>query len=96
MKKAGYATDSNYAKKLISLIERYELYTYDEMVLSNQFQSKGEKYVANENRPSYHEVTAGETLYRISNKYNISVDDIQRLNNLSGTTISVGQLLKLK
>lgn len=96
LKKAGYATDPNYAKKLISLIERYELYTYDEMVLSNQFQSKGKKYVANENRPSYHEVTAGETLYRISNKYNISVEDIQRLNNLSGTTISVGQLLKLK
>lgn len=29
LKKAGYATDKNYAKKLIEIIERFELYKYD-------------------------------------------------------------------
>lgn len=31
LKAAGYATDPNYAHKLISLIERYELHQYDKM-----------------------------------------------------------------
>ena len=30
LKKAGYATDPNYAKRLIDIIERYELYKFDE------------------------------------------------------------------
>ena len=30
----------------------------------------------------YHEVVKGETLYRISIKYGISVDELKRLNNL--------------
>lgn len=29
LKKCGYATDPRYAEKLISIIERYELYNYD-------------------------------------------------------------------
>ncbi len=29
LKRAGYATDPQYPKKLISLIERYKLYRYD-------------------------------------------------------------------
>ena len=31
LKKAGYATDPKYADKLISLIDRYELYRYDKI-----------------------------------------------------------------
>jgi flagellum-specific peptidoglycan hydrolase FlgJ len=34
LKKAGYATDRNYPKKLIGLIERYELHKYDDEVLN--------------------------------------------------------------
>jgi LysM repeat protein len=30
----------------------------------------------------YHEVLAGETLYRISLRYNIKLDELRRLNNL--------------
>lgn len=97
LKKAGYATDPNYPSKLISLIERYDLHKFDEMVITNEYKSSGKKYVAsNVNQASFHEVIAGETLYRISLKYNISVEEIQRMNNLSGNTISVGQILKLK
>ena len=33
LKKAGYATDKKYSSKLIAIIEKYELYIYDEMVI---------------------------------------------------------------
>ncbi|MBW2284752.1 MAG: LysM peptidoglycan-binding domain-containing protein [Deltaproteobacteria bacterium] len=33
--------------------------------------------------PKYHEITAGDTLYRISIKYGITVDELCRLNNIS-------------
>ena len=36
LKKAGYATDKKYAQKLIDLIERYELYQYDNVVLKKK------------------------------------------------------------
>jgi flagellum-specific peptidoglycan hydrolase FlgJ len=37
LQKAGYATDPNYAEKLISLIERYQLYQYDIPNLEPEF-----------------------------------------------------------
>jgi hypothetical protein len=36
LKKAGYATDRKYPKKLISFIENFELYRYDELVLDDR------------------------------------------------------------
>lgn len=36
LKKAGYATDPNYPNKLISYIEKYKLYEYDEVVLKGR------------------------------------------------------------
>lgn len=36
LKKAGYATDRKYPKKLISFIETFELYKYDELVLDKK------------------------------------------------------------
>ena len=38
LKKAGYATDPKYPQKLIDLIERYELYKYDNIVLKKKKQ----------------------------------------------------------
>lgn len=43
LKKAGYATLPTYASVLIKLIENYELYKYDEMVMSGKFKVKGKK-----------------------------------------------------
>ena len=44
----------------------------------------------------YHIVQPGETLYRISQQYAISTEDIKRMNNLSSTTIRRGWRLKVK
>lgn len=43
LKKAGYATLPTYASVLIKLIENYELYNYDEMVVSGKFKVKGQQ-----------------------------------------------------
>jgi membrane-bound lytic murein transglycosylase D len=40
-----------------------------------------------------HQVSAGETLFSISKKYNTTVQNLQRINGLSDNSISLGQVL---
>jgi LysM repeat protein len=47
-------------------------------------------------RDGYHIVAQGETLYRISVNYSITVSQIRQWNNLSDNTIEVGQELKIR
>lgn len=42
-----------------------------------------------------HTVANGETLFGIAKRYNTTADEIKRLNNLRGNSISVGQELKI-
>ncbi|MCE7066520.1 LysM peptidoglycan-binding domain-containing protein [Dyadobacter sp. CY326] len=42
-----------------------------------------------------HTVAPGETLFRISQTYRTSVEDIKKLNNMSGNSVMVGQKLKI-
>lgn len=41
----------------------------------------------------FHTVTKGETLYRLSKQYDVTVDDLKAWNNLVDNTIHVGQQL---
>ena len=41
-------------------------------------------------------VQKGDSLYTIARKYNISVDNIKALNNLTSNNLSIGQQLKIK
>ncbi|WP_045221748.1 LysM peptidoglycan-binding domain-containing protein [Desulfonatronum thioautotrophicum] len=47
-------------------------------------------------RPVTHEVQPGETLFRISRTYGVSVDDLRRLNNITGDRINPGQVLTVR
>ncbi len=87
LKQAGYATDKRYPQKLISLIEQHKLYRYDRGVVREGY---GQVVTA---EPLTHTVSAGETLYSISRKYKVAIEDLRRLNGISGSTISVGQEL---
>jgi flagellum-specific peptidoglycan hydrolase FlgJ len=93
LKKAGYATDTLYPSKLIGIIERYELYKIDNEVLDRNFVPKPRvvTQIAGE-----HIVQQGDTLYSLSKKYNMSVDELKNLNNILDTGISIGQKLKVK
>lgn len=42
-----------------------------------------------------HTVAPGETLFRLSQNYGVSVDDIKRWNNLPDNTIQVGQKIRI-
>jgi LysM repeat protein len=46
--------------------------------------------------PLYHKVKSGETLYGIAQKHKTTVANIKRLNNMRGTTIKKGQVLRVK
>ena len=43
-----------------------------------------------------HRVVSGDTLYNISKRYGVSIEDIKALNNLRDNTISLNQVLKIK
>jgi len=43
-----------------------------------------------------HTVKKGETLYKISKKYGVSLTDLKTLNGLKSDTVSIGQVLKIK
>ncbi len=45
---------------------------------------------------NYYTVKSGDNLYKIASKYNTTVNNLVKLNNLSNTTLSIGQKLKLK
>lgn len=40
-------------------------------------------------------VKSGDSLYKIANQYNTTVDAIKQFNNLTGNTLSIGQVLRI-
>lgn len=90
LSEAGYATDRRYPAKLIALIEKYDLHEYDTEVLGKPFKKIKIKKVSN------HIVSKGDTLYSISKKYGLTVDELKKLNRLNSNNITVGQTLILK
>ena len=95
LKAAGYATDVKYPAKLIGIIERFDLYQYDNEVLSRNYTAAKKDPVAELAAGNY-TVQPGDTLYSLSRKFNLSVDELKKLNNLSDNAINVGQKIKTK
>ncbi len=44
---------------------------------------------------NYYVVKSGDTLWSIARKFNVSIDDIKALNNLSSNNLSIGMILKI-
>jgi len=93
LRSAGYATDRMYPKKLIDLIERYNLDKYDGGKPRKRNYSPEVAEVSNS--PKY-VVQKGDTLYGIAKRNNTTVEILKEINNLSDTTISIGQELILQ
>lgn len=96
LKKAGYATDPKYPKKLIALIEQYELYKYDNF--NDKYAGGVTKVKKKEaERPgTFIVVKKGDTLYSIARHYNLTVDRLKWLNGLKSNDLSVGQKIYIE
>jgi flagellum-specific peptidoglycan hydrolase FlgJ len=97
LKAAGYATDSKYPDKLIGLIEKYQLGRFDAEVLGKEYVpfdvNKSITYTGDVQK---YTVIKGDSLYSISKKFNISIDQLKKKNNLTDNTISLGQSIIVK
>lgn len=100
LREAGYATDKKYPQKLIAIIERYDLDKFDDEVLGVKPPRKSKKneavaVITSISSKDGHTVKKGDTLYSISRRYKISVEELKAFNNLDNNNITVGQVLKV-
>ena len=108
LKKAGYATDKQYPDKLIKIIENYNLNHFDKIDAVKKrskkaqvsfvkplpkVEKKQKEVIA---RKGTHTVRKGDTLYSISRRYKITVDQLKKWNKLRSNIISIDQVLKVK
>jgi len=83
---------------LYSIAKKYGI-TVDEIKNKNNLKSNllsiGQKLdiPTKENVTNEYVVKSGDSLYSIARKYNVTVDDIKRKNNLSSNLLSIGQKL---
>jgi flagellum-specific peptidoglycan hydrolase FlgJ len=107
LKAAGYATNPNYPQLLINLIQKYNLDQYDrpegevqkikreDRVLTqiNQNIGKAAKDSLIQSAPTdkIYTVRQGDTLYNISKRFGLTVDDLKALNNMADNNIKIGQ-----
>jgi flagellum-specific peptidoglycan hydrolase FlgJ len=84
--RGGYASSKTWTAQVIGIIKKYELDKLDKPSTSQKDNaSKINSYI----------VKPGDTLSRIANKFNTTVDDIQNTNGLKSSRLQIGQELSL-
>ncbi|MCC8424549.1 glucosaminidase domain-containing protein [Mucilaginibacter sp. UR6-11] len=109
LKQAGYATNPKYPQLLINVIEKYHLDAYDrpegdlqkikreDRVLAQINQNIGkaikDSLVQNTPATKLYTIKTGDTLYNISKRFGLTVDELKALNNMADNSIKIGQTL---
>lgn len=109
LKTAGYATNPKYPQLLIGVIEKYHLDQYDrpegevqkikreDRVLTqiNQNIGKAIKDSLVQSTPitKLYTIKTGDTLYNVSKRFGLTVDELKTLNNMADNSIKIGQKL---
>lgn len=95
-----YSISKAYGISIKELLELNNLTDSDRLKSGQKLRvKKGEGgEAASASQPSgaqTHTVAPGETLFRIAQTYHTNVEDIKKLNNMSGNSVMVGQKLKI-
>jgi len=120
LKTAGYATNPRYPDMLINMIEKYQLFKYDQSETEKQkivredrvfteinanIPLEKKKFTPVDTPPAgakpilpdgTYTIVKGDTLYNIARRFNLTVDELKALNNMSTDNIKLGQTLKVK
>lgn len=106
LKQCGYATNPQYAQLLISYIEKYNLQSFDDFegeVYNNEANQANTQNIPAQPsqttlvlQPNQYLVQKGDTLYNLSKRFFLSVDELIDLNNLADNGIKLGQILIIK
>jgi LysM repeat protein len=88
LSKAGYATDPQYANRLIEIIEKYELYRFDtnnrdEVVANSPQASAGYNMVRQLNEVDYALAMKGDNPFIMAKRHDLSVRQLLRYNDQS-------------
>lgn len=109
LKKAGYATNPQYPQLLINIIEKYSLYQYDQpegeeqkvqredkvltQIQQNAAPAPKDSVMQSNVSDKLYTVQQGDTLYNISKRFGLTVDELKTLNSLTDNNIRIGQRL---
>jgi flagellum-specific peptidoglycan hydrolase FlgJ len=109
LKAAGYATNPKYPQILIGIIQKYSLDQYDRpegdiskikredrvftQIDSNVAKTAKDSIIQTTPTDKIYTVQQGDTLYNISKRFGITVDDLKALNNMADNNIKIGQKL---
>ncbi|WP_377123026.1 glucosaminidase domain-containing protein [Mucilaginibacter antarcticus] len=109
LKAAGYATNPKYPDLLIGVIERYQLDQYDraegelqKIKREDRVLTQINKNIARETKDSLvqstplnrlYTIKTGDTLYNVSKRFGLTVDELKALNNMADNNIKLGQKL---
>jgi flagellum-specific peptidoglycan hydrolase FlgJ len=109
LKSAGYATNPKYPQLLITVIKRYSLDQYDRPETELQKIKREDRVLSQINDSigvaatdpiekttptgKVYTVQQGDTLYNISKRFSITVDELKARNNMADNNIKIGQQL---
>ncbi|MBL0325995.1 MAG: LysM peptidoglycan-binding domain-containing protein [Cytophagaceae bacterium] len=74
----------------------YSISVGESLIVGKTGQSETNKSSEPTGKSIYHKVAAGETLYSISRKFEVSLNDLRKWNNLSGNDIKIGESIIVK
>jgi len=109
LKTAGYATNPNYPQLIIGVIKKYNLDQYDRpederqkikredrvltQINNNIGQAVKDSLVQTTPSNKLYTIKQGDTLYNISKRFGLTIDELKVMNNMADNTIKIGQQL---
>lgn len=106
LKEAGYATDPNYAIRLIAIIEKYKLYEFDKHqqiekpdfpMVELKTPEPRLKVVYQYNRGKFIITKEGDSFFKIASENNLELEKLLEYNDIKrGEQIQIGQKLYLE